>query len=147
MLKYIALLGLLLIVGCSPSLAPMFKDYEIAVEEDEDVQERVIMALEDVGWVPAEEAILPSVILTEERTLNRRGIYKTTAILEVLPLGDNHVRVLIHPYRNHLIGSRSKLPYLPGNIERQIVPDITASFEVHGLYLPGKVPADSLAAE
>ena len=143
------LVAMLFIAGCRPSLAPMFKDYEIADEEEvsEDVQERVISALEEVGWVPAEEAILPSVILTEERILNRRGIYKNTAVLEVLPVGDNYIRVLIHPYRDHLIGNRTKLPYLPSNIEKQIVPDLTASLESHGLYLPGRVPSDSLTAE
>ncbi len=137
------------IVGCSPSLAPMFKDYEIADEEDadEDVQQRVLSALQDVGWVPAEEAILPTVILTEERILNRRGLYKNTVVLEVLPVGDTYIRVLIHPYRDHLIGNRTKLPYLPAHIEKQIVPDLTASLESHGLYLPGRVPSDSLAAE
>ena len=137
------------VAGCRPSLAPMFKDYEIADEEEanEDVQQRVISALEEVGWVPAEESILPSVVLTEERILNRRGIYKNTAVLEVLPVGDNYIRVLIHPYRDHLIGNRTKLPYLPANIERQIIPDLTASLESYGLHLPGRVPSDSLAAE
>ena len=147
MLKYIALLSLLLTVGCSPSLAPMFKDFEFVKEQDDDLQDRITMALEDVGWELAEDAILPSVIMTQERTLNRRGIYKTTAVLEILPVGDDYVRVLIHPYRDHLIGSRSKLPYLPGNIERQIVPDIVASFQLYGLHAPGKVPSDSLTAE
>ena len=148
-LVVVGLAAIMFLAGCRPSLAPMFKDYEIADEEEtnEDVQQRVISALEDIGWVPAEEAILPTVILTEERVLNRRGIYKNTAVLEVLPVGDNYIRVLIHPYRDHLIGNRTKLPYLPANIERQIVPDLTASLESYGLYLPGRVPSDSLAAE
>ena len=93
---------MLFVMGCSPSLAPMFKDYEIADEEDasEAVQQRVMSALQDIGWVPAEEAILPTVILTEERILNRRGIYKNTAVLEVLPSNQDkaYIRVLIHPY-------------------------------------------------
>lgn len=143
----IVLLGAVLAVGCSPSLAPMFKDFEFAVHGENDVPERVMTALEESGWVLSDSSALPTVVLTEERILDRRGIYKNTAVLEVLPVGDQYVRVLIHPYRDHLIGSRSKLPYLPGNIERQIVPDLVASFEANGLYRPGQVPSDSLAVE
>ena len=145
-IAWLGLAGFMLLAGCSPSLAPLFKDFEFVVGAEEDVQERVIAALEDTGWVIAEEPVLSSIVMTEDRILDRRLIYKNTAFLEVLPVGDQFVRVLIHPYRDHLIGSRSKLPYLPGNIERQIVPDLVASFEVYGLYRPGAVPADSLAA-
>lgn len=138
-------IGLLLFAGCSPSLAPLYKDYELR-DKDEDVQNRIISALEEAGWAMSEESISPNVVRTEERVLNRRGIYRTLAILEIVPIEDSYVRVMIHPYRDHLIGTKSKLPYLPGNIRRQIVPPLTRSFEAAGLYIPGSVPADSMTA-
>lgn len=144
-IAWVGLMGLLLIAGCSPSLTPLYKDYEVP-ETNDDVQVRIVEALQEAGWKMADDPVMDTVVKTEERVLNRRGIYKTLAVLEIVPVGDHFVRVLIHPYRDHLIGTKSKLPYLPGNIRRQIVPPLTESFEDVGLYLPGQVPSDTLTA-
>ena len=142
---FLPLIALLILAGCSPSLAPLYKDYEIH-DTDEDIQERIANALTEAGWELSEDSISPKIILTEERTINRRLVYKTIAKLEVVPIEDSHVRVLIHPYRDNLIGLKSKLPYLPGNIQRQIVPPITELFKEAGLYTIGAAPPDSVTA-
>ena len=141
--------------GCSPSFGPMYRDYAVgggartgasADQGDvidmetpgeaerissEEVRERVVMALQSAGW-EEEASVVPTVVRTNERRMNHRIFYKTTAFLEVLPVGDNYVRVLIHPYRDHLIGARSKLPYLPQNVRNRIVPPLTRALEEQG---------------
>ena len=136
---------LLLMAGCSPSLSPLFKDYEVT-DKNDDVQARIVEALTEAGWEISEESISPKIVLTQERIINRRLVYRTLAKLEVVPIEDSYVRVLIHPYRHNFIGAKNKLPYLPGNIRRQIVPPLTEIFKEAGLYIPGSVPPDSMTA-
>ena len=141
-----ALVTVLLLASCSPSFGPLYQDYAIDVSDALEVQTRLEAALEEAGWV-TDEAVTENSILTSERTVNYRLLYKTTAILEIVPIGNEYVRVLIHPYRDHLIGIRSKLPYLPKNVRNRILPSLTDSFADNGLYIPGRKPAsDSLAA-
>ncbi len=129
-----------LLAGCSPSLGPMYRDYEVTDSlTSSDIEARIVEALEAAGWEHTEGAT-ENVVKTEDRTLNYRLLYKTSAFLEIVPIGDEYVRVLIHPYRNHLIGIRSKLPYLPSNVERRIVPPLTEALAERGLYVPGRAP-------
>ena len=129
--------------GCTPSLSPLFRDYEID-ERDDTVVERIERALEEAGW-ELTEASAPNAIRTDFKTLNRRLIYKTIVALEVVPIEDRYVRVFIHPYRDNLIGGRAKIPYLPSNIRRRVVPPLAEALEREGLFTPGYTPADSLA--
>ena len=128
------------LAGCSPSLSPLFRDYEVN-EAEEVIGTRVERALTKAGW-ELTEASAPNAIRTIDRTLNRRLIYKTVVALEVVPIEDRFVRVFIHPYRDNLIGGKSKIPYLPSNIRRRVVPDITEALAREGLYAVGKVPEE-----
>ncbi|MFK7847163.1 MAG: hypothetical protein AB8G77_17805 [Rhodothermales bacterium] len=135
--------SLWILQGCSPNLGPLYRDYEVK-EVEEDVYDQILAALEAAGW-DTTAASAPNSIKTKDRTLNKRLIYKTVASLEIIPIGDEFVRVLIHPYRHNFLKMRSKLPYLPSNIERKIVPDLTEALKIQGLYVPGTMPADSTA--
>ena len=135
-LFFVGSLAILLASGCSPSLSPLFRDYEVS-EKDDTIEARIERALEAAGWELV-EASAPNAFKTADKTLNRRLIYKTVVALEVVPIEGRYVRVMIHPYRDNLIGGKSKIPYLPSNIRRQVVPPITVAFEAEGLLIPGK---------
>ena len=130
-----------LLQGCSPNLGPLYRDYEVEATDD-DIYDRILAALEVAGWDTTASSA-PNAIKTKNRTLNHRLIYKTVAALEIIPIGDEYVRVLIHPYRHNFLRMKSKLPYLPTNMERKIVPDLTEALEAQGVYVPGGMPADS----
>ena len=136
--------GLWLLQGCSPNLGPLYRDYEVD-KVDVDIYDRILSALDATGW-DTTTASAPNSIKTEGRIMNRWLIYRTVASLEIIPIGDDYVRVLIHPYRHNFLRMRSKLPYLPSNIERKIVPQLTAALADEGVYIPGRVPADSTIA-
>ncbi|QXD14308.1 hypothetical protein GQ464_012760 [Rhodocaloribacter litoris] len=131
---------LLLVVGgagCSPSLSPLYRDYEVAgAGAATDLRGRIEVALRQAGWHLV-EADAPNVVATEARTITNWGLYKVQASLEVAPLGERHVRVFIHPYRKFFTGGRSKIPYLRGSLRRAILPALTRAFEAQGLRMIG----------
>ncbi len=123
--------------GCSPSLSPLYRDYEVARgDAPEDLRAAIEAALVEAGWTPV-AASAPNVVATETRVFNDWGLYKTEAFLEVAPLGDRYVRVLVHPYRKYITGGRSKIPYMKGGLRRALLPELNRAFEAHGLYLLG----------
>ncbi len=127
----------LLFVGCSPSLAPLYRDYEVSTSPNEhQLDTRISSALDRAGWTVV-SSDTPQAISTEERTLSTWGLYRVTASLEVVPLGENHVRVLIHPYRKFFTGSKSKIPYLSRNLKRNLIPDLRQAFTEQGLVAVG----------
>ena len=133
----VVLLALVLQAGCSPSLSPLYRDYEVAPSDaPEDLRAAVEAALVEAGWTPV-AAAAPNVVATEMRTFNDWGLYKTEAFLEAAPLGDRYVRVLVHPYRKYVTGGRSKIPYMKGGLRRALLPELNRAFEAHGLYLLG----------
>jgi len=136
-------IALLAGAGCSPSMAPLFRDFESEGAPDE-TEGRMMRALEAAGWEQVESQA-PNALRTSERILNRRLVYKTVVTLEVVPIGDEYIRVFIHPYRDNLIGGKSKIPYLQSNVRRKILPPLTEAFEEEGLVPVGHLPPDSLA--
>ncbi len=130
--------------GCSPNLGPLYRDFEVE-EIDADIYDRILAALDDAGWDTTASSA-PNVVKTKDRILNKWLVYRTVASLEIIPIGDEYVRVLIHPYRHNFLRMKSKLPYLPSNVERKIVPELTAALKVQGLYVPGTMPVDSTTA-
>lgn len=132
----------LFLSACSPSLSPLYRDYTIVPEEsagpsEDDVYARILRALEEAGWQPAEPAT-ENVVATEMRTLRRWGLYRTVAYLEAAPVSGEYVRLFIHPYRRFITGGRSKIPYLTRSLRGQILPDINEAFEKHGLKPVGR---------
>jgi len=137
-----------LIVGCAPSLSPLYRDYDVepaamnaSPEEDErpaeeasgDIYDRIRAALAEAGWTQTPSAA-PNVISTEPRELSDWGIYRVVVSLDVVPAGERHVRVLFHPARVYFTGGRSKIPYLGSGLRRALLPDLNEAFETQGLY-------------
>ncbi len=121
--------------GCSPSLYPLYRDYEVTTE-DEPVRTLLRESLEEVGWtlVPGHA---PNVLATDVRRLQQWGLYQVVVSLEAAPVGGQYVRVFVHPYREYVTGHRSKIPYLKGSIRRSVLRDLDVALESRGLLAVG----------
>ena len=128
-----------ILTGCSPRLSPLYRDYEVTVEEDLSdalVSERIDRGLKAAGWSPI-EGITANVIATESRQFREWGLYKIVVELEVAPVSGDYVRLLIHPYRVYFTGKRSKIPYLRGSLARSVLKELHEEFEQEGLSFIG----------
>lgn len=121
--------------ACSPSLSPLYRDYGIQTEADL-IYDNIRESLVEAGWQETTSSAL-NVIVTEEKTLSRWGIYRVVASLEIVPIGNEYVRVFVNPYRRFFTGSRSKIPFLPPTLKRKTLSDITRAMEKRGLILIG----------
>ena len=138
--------GLLILVSlpaCSPSLSPLYRDYEVYTPDDgttdgseTDIWTSIEAALTEAEWEIA-PASAPNIVATELRKTNEWIMYDVVVQLEVAPIGDRYVRVYIHPYRKWFTGNRSKIPYLKGSLRRSLLPKLNDAFEAHNLYLVG----------
>lgn len=134
----LVLLFTLVLTACTPSLSPLYRDYEVLESDtlERDVYERIYEALQEAGWTPA-EASAENVVATESKTIRNWGLYKIVVSLEVVPVGDEHLRIFIHPYRQYITGGRSKIPYLASNLRTIVLPDLNKAFEHQGFELAG----------
>jgi hypothetical protein len=124
------------VAGCTPSVAPLYRDYAIAssaaADEAAALRERIRAALVEAGWTPA-EAVVPEAIATAPRTVSDLGLYRTEVSIDVVPVGGRHVRVFFHPYRRYLTGGRSKVPFLSAGLRRALLPPLNEAFARRGL--------------
>ncbi len=137
-MKRFLLVLFLLVSGCSPSVSPLYRDFEVRpVTETEPASlDAIEAALEEAGWEPA-DTNPPGGIATEMRTLRHWGLYRVVVMLEAVPVGERYVRLFIHPYRKYITGGRGKIPYLNTSLRRSILPDIREAFERRGLIAVG----------
>lgn len=124
-----------LVAGCSPSLSPLYRDYEVA-DLEAPIDSRIAEALQEAGWDTVTTSI-PNAVVTDSKTLSHWGLYKVTASLEVTPLGREHVRVFVHPYREYITGGKGKIPYLTPSIRAKFLPRLNEAFEEKGLVVVG----------
>jgi len=122
--------------ACAPSLSPLYRDYAVA-DTVQVTDARIENALEESGWTLASSDTLPHTVVTNHRTIRNWGLYRVKASLEVVPLGPEHVRVLIHPYRHYFTGSRSKIPFMRRSLQRSILPDLNEALAAQGLQVAG----------
>lgn len=120
--------------ACSPSLAPLYTDFETIENEvpNDSILVRVERALVTAGWTQSESAAR-NVVATEERIINRWGLYDVRVSIELAPVTDRYVRVFIHPYRVYVTGARSKMPFLKRRIRRAILPDLAKALEIENI--------------
>lgn len=119
-------------------MAPLYQDYTVGEDGSEAREDRIRAALSDAGWELAAESTPPA-IATRPRMHRHWGLYRVTVAVEVLPMGQEHVRVLIHPYREYVWGGRTKLPFLTHSIRRAFLRELDQAFERHGfaVYIDG----------
>lgn len=133
-----AMLGLtLMLSACAPSLSPLYRDYEVGAATDS-LDSRILAALEEAGWDTVATSV-PNAIATQERVISHWGIYRVTANLEVTPLGTNHVRIFVHPYRKYVFGGKGKIPYLTRSLRSSLLPELREAFEGQGFEVAGTV--------
>lgn len=125
-----------LLWGCAPSLSPLYRDYEAPTGPETAVKDSIRAALQEAGWTLVSSSP-PNAIATQPRLLSNWWIYKTRASLEVLPLGQKHVRLYIHPYRTYFTGGQSKIAYLSSGLREELLPDINEALQEKGLTLVG----------
>ena len=138
-------LAVLLLAGCTPNLSLLYVDYEIGGDAST-VEARVAEAFEEAGWEVV-EAEAPDAVQTGTRTFQRRILYKTIAYMEAIPIGDDFLRVFIHPFRHPFIGGRNKIPYLSSPLKRQIYPGLTEALEKREVYIHGAPRPDQPPVE
>lgn len=129
----VCLLGML--SACTPRLVPLYRDYEVRAN-DGPVRDRIEAAFIQAGW-PLGPSSAPNVVSTEERTLRNWGLYRVVATLEAVPVGDEYVRLYVHPYRNYFTGNRSKIPFLNGSLRSRLLPALNEAFQEQGFTLVG----------
>ena len=105
-------------------------------ESNSDVRVRLEQAFLDAGWLLV-EGTAPNAVTTGFRTMRNWGLYKVVVQLEAVPVGDMHVRLFVHPYRQYITGSRSKIPFLKGRIRRSVIRDLDVSFSQNDLRAVG----------
>lgn len=98
--------------------------------------DRLRDAFEETGWhtVPPPA---PNAITTQERRIRSWGLYRVMVSIEAVPVGRDHVRLFVHPYRHYITGSRSKIAFLKGSIRRAVLRDLEEAFESRGLMAVG----------
>ena len=141
-LRTASLQGLVLVVGlafsvtaCAPSLSPLYRDY--AVQQAEvPVPERIETALIEAGWQVTPSSA-PNALATDERKVRSWGLYSVVVSLEVVPVGEDYVRLYVHPYRKYFTGNRSKIPYLKKSLQRALLRDLNQAFHDEGLQAIG----------
>ena len=134
-LAALSVVAALVIGACAPSISPLYRDYAAATP-DPHLRTRVERALERTRW-EVRPSTTPNVIATDTVTLRRWGLYSVEVSLEVAPIDDRYVRVLVHPYRHYFTGGRRKIPYFKRSLRRQILPELSAAFEAEGLQVMG----------
>ena len=136
-LRWYVLVGVLAlsVTACAPSISPLYRDFQVQ-QAEEPVAERIEAALAEAGWqvVPASA---PNAVATEERKVKSWALYSVVVSLEVVPVGEEYVRLYLHPYRKYFTGSRSKIPFLDGSLQRALLKDLYEAFNKEGLQAIG----------
>lgn len=129
--------------GCSPTLSPLYRDYDRpagapTAADDENFEGSVARSLRMADWEVI-DSDLPNVVVTAPRTFKRWWLYRVEASLEVAPLSHTHARVLVHPYRVYFTGRRSKIPFFRRSLQRAILKDLNAALATEGITALGAV--------
>lgn len=122
---------LLAALACSPSLYPLYRDYEVD-PHSAPIRQRLERALADAEWELVDHGA-PNAVATAPRRLRHWGLYSIVVTIEAVPVGDRHVRLFVHPYRYYITGGRSKIPYLKGSIRRRVMAELDKKLEAQGL--------------
>lgn len=122
--------------ACSPGSTPLYRDYSAPPVTPEELQQRILTALDEAGW-KIDSVRTDGVVTTQRRTVSRFLLYHVDVRLDVLPLDGRYVRVLLFPYRYFITGNRSMIAFMRPGIERSVLPSLSSAFRRQGLVLVG----------
>jgi hypothetical protein len=132
----ITLTGVLVVAGflsgCSPSISPLFRDFEASSVGTG--QDPIREALESAGWSISQDTT-DTYLRTMPRRFNNRGFVASEVYLEVVPMARQHFRIFIYAERLYFFGHRGRIPYLPASLRDAVVPPLAAAFAMHGMNL------------
>ncbi|MDZ4698602.1 MAG: hypothetical protein SH809_02750 [Rhodothermales bacterium] len=134
-LSAMAALAMIGLAGCSPRVSLLYVDYEVE-GDPATTADRVAEGFQEAGWELAPPEV-PNAVRTTSRTFDRRILYKTIAYLEAVPIGDEYVRVFIHPFRHPFVGARNKLPYMPNTLRRAVFRPLGEALETREIFQRG----------
>ncbi|MCY4170079.1 MAG: hypothetical protein OXF08_00590 [Bacteroidetes bacterium] len=134
--KYIFVVLVLSLMGCSPALHPLYLDYEYSPKDTIPFYQ-IESALQEAGWSIATSPSDNSVT-TADREIQNWLLYRIVVYVEVIPIGPQHIRLLVHPYRVYFTGSRSKIPFLKPGIHRKVIRKINHVFESYNIVEVGR---------
>ena len=107
------------------------KIYEVG-----DIYARIRTALANAGWEETEPSAR-NVITTAPREFRNWGLYEVRVWLDVAPVNDRYVRVLFHPYRYYVTGTRGKVSHLNRSLRSAFLEDLNQAFSDQGLVAVG----------
>ncbi len=127
----------LLVSACSPSLYPLYRDYAVKQHAASDSLEmRLENALAQAGWVIV-PGVTSNVVATSEREIRDWVLYKVVVSIEAIPVGGGYVRLLVHPYRKYLWGTRSKVVFMTSSVRSAVLKDLDAAMADERLMAAG----------
>ncbi len=122
--------------GCSPSLSPLYRDYQVPPDSSYTAADtsRIKNALRDAGWTvrPSDQS---NVIATAPRVLDNWFLYKVEVSIETIPINDRYVRLFVHPRRRYITGGRTKISFLKESLREEVVPPLNEAFNKYGYEL------------
>lgn len=127
-MRALLLVCVLLLAGCAPRFAPLYRDFEAPRDS---TQARLARALTASGWTLG-NASPAGTLSTAPRSGSEFGLYRMGLSLDALPLGEQHVRLLFHPVRRYAWGSRSVISYLPRGLRRRYEGELVRALKAEG---------------
>lgn len=123
----------LAMVGCSPSLSPLYRDYQVPADSSYTAADmsRLRSALQEAGWT-VKKGDKSNVLRTQSRVVDNWLLYKIEVSLETIPINEKHVRLFIHPRRRYITGGQTKISFLKEGLREELVPPLTDALEAHG---------------
>lgn len=115
--------------ACAPRLTPPYRDFRIA-SPDSALTDRLRAAAVEAGWTLA-EAPAAAVVTTRPRTVG--GVSPTTAVVEMVPMSGDVVRVWVRGETRGLLGGRTKLYALTPTLRVRTLGALTDALAARGL--------------
>lgn len=125
------LLPLVVLVGaCAPRLTPPYRDFRVA-SPDSSLTERLREAATEAGWTLAPPPAV-AVVATAPREIGG-GVSPTTAVVEMVPVSGDVVRVWVRGESRGVLGGRTKLYALTPSLRERMLGDLSAALSARGL--------------
>lgn len=136
-------LWLVTLSACAPRLTPPYRDFEVrarptatAAEGDTSLTARLRASVVEAGWTPAPSDD-PAVVATVPREIATGFFSRTTASVELVPLGGGFVRVWVRGESRSFLGGRTKAFALTPTLRERIFEPLGAALEARGLVALG----------
>lgn len=124
------LLLVVLVAACAPHLTPPYRDFRAAVP-DSSLTERMCEAATEAGWALA-PAPTATIVTTAPRQIGG-GLSPTTAVLEMIPLSGDVVRVWVRGESRGVLGGRTKLYALTPSLRERMLGELSTALSARGL--------------